>query len=160
MPLQTMVRSLGWLAALIWFCPNLGYPQIHVIISVLFLNWQFWGCGVYPILGTLISAEDDRFLQWQICWKGKAHHGIWHVVQQRFFFSVVALGEAIDLHSMIGFESLRVSRVANEHQPLLRTMMPSQYGFGGLKALGDSFKLPRKFWALLGWSYRLFLLKW
>ena len=86
MPLQTMVRSLGWLAALIWFCPNLGYPQIHVIISVLFLNWQFWGCGVYPILGTLISAEDDRFLQWQICWKGKAHHGIWHVVQQRFFF--------------------------------------------------------------------------
>lgn len=66
------------------------------------------------------------------------------------FFSVVALGEAVDLHSMIGFESLRASRFANEHQPLLRTMMPSQYGFGGLKALGDSFKLPRKFLALLG----------
>jgi hypothetical protein len=76
----------------------------------------------------------------------------WHLTccSATFFFSVVALGEAIDLHSMIGFESLRVSRVANEHQPLLRTMMPSQYGFGGLKALGDSFKLPRKFWALLG----------
>ena len=99
-----------WLAALIGFCPNFrGSTRKRVLtINVFFLKWQFLGCGLYPVLGALISTkaslqEPPRMTDF--C-NGRFAEKERHIMASDMFFSnvfvsVVALGEAVGLHSTI-----------------------------------------------------------